>query len=218
MTRFGLSLTLMLMSLAVGSLTQAQQTKRIALVFDDGPVPTDATPLLAILAREHVAASFSLVGERVLEHPAMARMIVAAGHELNNHSQRHLHPHDLTDAVLAREIARAQAEITAAAGVAPRWYWPPFLEVDDRVRAAAAAAGIKVYVPRHLVVAMDYDRGVPAEAIYRHATTGVTDGTVILMHEWRRETRDELPAILAELRRQGCQFYTFSALFDALTK
>ena len=44
------------------------------------------------------------------------------------------------------------------------------------------------------------------------ATTGVTDGCVILFHEWRAETAEQLPAILAELKRQGCVFLTFSQL------
>lgn len=190
--------------------------KRVALVFDDGPVPANAAPLLTLLAKEGVPVTFSLVGNRVDENPATAKAIAAAGHEIANHSQAHAHPRDLDDAALDREVADAQQKITAAAGVAPRWYWPPFLEVDDRVRAAVAHANLALYTPRHLVVSKDYDTTVPAPDIQRNATTDVVDGTVILFHEWRAETREQLPAILAELRRQGCRFLTFSALFDSL--
>ena len=76
----------------------------------------------------------------------------------------------------------------------------------------AVKAGIEVYPIRKLVVSMDYDRSVDAAEIKRHATTNITDGTVILFHEWRDETLTELPGILAELRRQGCVFETFSEL------
>jgi peptidoglycan/xylan/chitin deacetylase (PgdA/CDA1 family) len=190
--------------------------RRVALVFDDGPVPADARPLLAVLAKEGVHVTFSLVGDRVLENPAMAATIARAGHEIANHSQTHAHPKDLGDAALDREVAAAQQEITAAAGVAPKWYWPPFLEVDDRLRAAVARTHLTVYTPRHLVVSMDYDRSVPAAEILRRATTDVRDGTVILCHEWRTETREQLPAILAELRRQHCVFLTFSELQASL--
>lgn len=190
--------------------------KRVALVFDDGPRPADATPLLALLASEQVHVTFSLVGDRVAEHPATARAIAAAGHEVANHSQAHAHPRELDDAALDREVAAAQALLIATLGAAPRWYWPPFLEVDDRVRAAVRRAGIALYPTPHLVVSQDYDTNVPAAEIYRRATTGVRDGSVILFHEWRAETREQLPAILAELRRQGCEFFTFSALLDAL--
>ena len=152
------------------------------------------------------------------EHPGMVRDITDAGHEVVNHSQTHAHPHDLSDSALEREVGSSQQAITARAGVAPRWYWPPFLELDDRVRAAAARSGVTPFVPRHLVVSMDYDRSVPKSEILRRATTGVQDGSVILFHEWRLETRECLPSILAELRRQNCSFYTFSGLQESLDK
>lgn len=190
--------------------------KRVALVFDDGPVPANAEPLLAVLAKEKVHVTFSLVGDRVAENPAMAKTIVAAGHEIANHSQTHAHPRDLSDVALDREVADAQRRITEATGVAPRWYWPPFIEIDDRVRATVQRVGIALYDTSRLVVSIDYDRSVGAAEILRLATTNVQDGSVILFHEWREETRQQLPAILAELRKQGCEFLTFSQLHSAL--
>lgn len=192
--------------------------QRVALVFDDGPRPTDAGPLLEVLAREGVKATFAFVGDRVRAHPDAARAVAAAGHEIVNHSRSHAHARDLDDAALAREVADPQREIAAAVGASPRWYWPPFLEADERVRAAVAHAGLALYAPRHLLVSLDHDRTVPAAEIRRRATTGVRDGAVILFHEWRAETREQLPAILAELRRQGCTFHTFSALHAALAE
>lgn len=194
---------------------RADSTKRVALVFDDGSKPADAGPLLALLGKENVRVTFALVGDRVDENPAMAKTIAAAGHEVVNHSQTHVHPRDLSDEALDREVAAAQQKITAAAGVAPKWYWPPFLETDDRVRAAVAWAKLAVYTPRHLVVSMDYDRAVSAAEILRRATTDVRDGSVILFYEWRKETREQLQAVLAELRRQGFEFVTFSELAAA---
>lgn len=193
----------------------AQSPKRVALIFDDGPRPADAGPLLTVLEKEQIAVTFALVGERVGESPATARAIAAAGHELVNHSQTHAHVKDLDDVALDREVAAGRDAIRAATGTVPRWYWPPFLEVDDRLRAAVTRADLALYEPRHLVISMDYDRSVPAAEIYRRATTDVRDGSVILFHEWRVETREQLPAILAELRRQGCTFMTFSELLSS---
>jgi len=199
------------------SVSAAEPVKRVALVFDDGPKPANAGPLLELLAREKISVTFSLVGDRVNENPGAAKAILAAGHEIANHSQTHSHAKDLDDAALNHEVASAQQKITEATGLAPRWYWPPFLEIDDRVRAAVArTGGLTIYLPHHLVVSKDYDPTVPAAEIYRLATTDVRDGSVILFHEWRTETREQLPAILAELRRQGCEFLTFSRLFDTL--
>ena len=209
--RARIGLLLALFGISIGS-AWAQPQKRVALVFDDGPRPADAEPLLALLAREKVQVTFSLVGDRVAEAPEWARAVAAAGHEVANHSQTHRQPKDLDAAALDREVGDAQKLLTTTLGRAPRWYWPPYLATTDGLRAAVGRAGLAIYTPRHLVVSMDYDRNVPAAEIFRRATTDVRDGTVILFHEWRAETREQLPAILAELRRQGGTFYTFSGL------
>lgn len=202
----------LLMALLIGG-HLAAASKRVALVFDDGPRPADAGPLLAVLAAEKVHVTFALVGDRVNENPATARAIVAAGHDIADHSQTHAHPKDLDDGALDREVTGGRDAIKAAIGAAPRWYWPPYLETDDRLRAAVTRAGLTLHFPpHHLVVSKDYERTVPAAEIYRLATTDVRDGSVILFHEWRTETRELLPAILAELRRQGCTFHTFTEL------
>jgi len=192
--------------------------KRVALVFDDGPKAADAGPLLTLLATEHVPVTFSLVVDRVNENPDLARKIAAAGHEIANHSQTHSHARDLSDAALENEVSGAQRKLADVLGHAPKWYWPPFLEIDDRVRAAVAKAKFQIYVPHHLVVSKDYDLSTSADEIRRLAITDVRDGSVILFHEWRAETREQLPAILAELRKQNCTFLTFSALESSLAK
>jgi peptidoglycan/xylan/chitin deacetylase (PgdA/CDA1 family) len=192
----------------------AGETKpmRIALIFDDGPIPGQTEKFLALLAQEHVQVTFASVAKNVESYPSAARATVAAGHEIVNHSYAHLHARDLDDAMLKHEIAGAQKVIAEKVGVAPKWYWPPFLESDDRVRTAARKVGIRVYVPGHLVVSEDYKPEVSAEEIKRRATSGIVNGTVIVFHEWRNETLDQMPVILAELKRQGCVFLTFSEL------
>jgi peptidoglycan/xylan/chitin deacetylase (PgdA/CDA1 family) len=184
----------------------------VALIFDDGPFPEHAQKLLALFAKENVHVTFGSVASSVETNAAAAKAVLAAGHEIANHSYSHRHPKDLDDATLEHEIAGAQKIITATTGVAPKWYWPPFLESDDRVRATAATAGIEVYSLKCVVVSEDYNRTVGAEDIKRKATTKVADGSVILFHEWRDETYEQMPAILAELRRQGCVFMTFSEM------
>lgn len=191
-------------------------TKRVALIFDDGPRPGDAEPLLALLAKENVPVTFALVGDRVVENPATAKAIAAGGHEIVNHSQTHAHPRDLDDAALDHEVTAAQQTLRTVIGVGPKWYWPPYLEIDERLSTVATRAQLTIYTPRHLVVSKDYDMTVDAAAIARLATTDVCDGAVILFHEWRVETRQQLPAILTELRRQGCQFLTFTELAAVL--
>lgn len=187
-------------------------TKKVAMIFDDGPKADMAPAYLEVFKAKGVHATFGAVVDNVQADAALARRILAEGHELANHSFSHKHPASLSDAELEHEIIVAQQTMTKVTGVTAKWYWPPFLEQDDRVRAFVAKAGLKIYNPRHLVVSKDYDTSVSAEELHKRAVTDVTDGTVILFHEWRKETLRELPAIIDELRAEGCEFVTFSQL------
>lgn len=207
-------LLLLMLTGSLLALSATASPKRVALVFDDGPRSADLEPLLAILAAEKVPVTFSLVGERVVESPALARALLAAGHEIANHSFAHAHPRELDDAALTREVGETQRVIREATGQGPRWYWPPYLETDPRLDATVAKFGLTIYRPHHLVSSQDWDIKTTAAEILRLATTDVRDGTVVLFHEWRLETRQQLPGILAELRRQGCEFFTFSSLHE----
>jgi peptidoglycan/xylan/chitin deacetylase (PgdA/CDA1 family) len=184
----------------------------VALVFDDGPVPEQAEKLLSLFAEEKVRVTFAYVGKNAESHAATAKKALAAGHEMINHSYAHLHPKDLDDAALEHEIVGGQNALLAAVGTAPRWYWMPFAERDERMLPLLEKAQIAAYVPRNLVSSDDWRPEVDGDGIRQRATTGITDGTVILFHEWRKETLEQLPAILAELKRQNCVFLTFSEL------
>lgn len=184
----------------------------IALVFDDGPTAQNASKLLAIFDRLRLRVTFAVIARNVQSYPHVAKAVVAAGHELVNHSCSHQHPKDLDDAGLVHEVIEAQRIITDVTGFSPRWYWPPFGEYDPRLPAVASEAGIGIYVPRKLIVSQDYLRDVDADAIRANATTGVCDGAVILFHEWRDETVAQMPAIISDLKGQGCAFLTFSEL------
>ncbi len=204
-----LAAALLLLSSLVAA---AAPTVHVAMIFDDGPDPVQTPKLLTIFAEEKVHVTFGTVARNAEAHPDLIKSVVAAGHELANHSYAHLHPAGLDDATLESEIGGAEEKIRLASGFAPKWYWPPFLEVDARVRSFATKAGITVYSSRKLAVSGDYMAEVTAEQILRNATTGIVDGTVILFHEWRPETALQMKAIITELKRQGCVFVTFSQM------
>lgn len=60
-----------------------------ALTFDDGPDPELTPRILEVLAEHGVRATFNLMGWNALRHPDLARAVVAAGHELGNHTWTH---------------------------------------------------------------------------------------------------------------------------------
>ena len=71
--------------------------KLVALTFDDGPTPEGTDQILAVLGEENVKATFFVTGGELAQNPEQGKKIVAAGHELGNHSYSH-------DVVLISEL------------------------------------------------------------------------------------------------------------------
>lgn len=194
---------------------ETSSLRRVAFVFDDGPVPAQTEKMLAVLAQANVRVTFSYIGKNVIDHPALARTAAKAGHDIANHSFTHPHLKTLSDDAVRQEIRDASAAIKQITGRAPIWFWAPFLESDDRITAQIVAAGLThfPYQKFHFISTDDWNvAATDAAAIHQRATTDIRDKTVILCHEWRPETLAELPGIINELKAQGATFLTFSEM------
>lgn len=102
---------------------------RVALSFDDGPAPRDTEALLTVLQRHGVPATFFNIGERVAAHPALARAVFTAGHQLGIHGYRHLAFPLISVPGLHADLQRAQNALADATGQNPDHFCyvrPPF--------------------------------------------------------------------------------------------
>ena len=64
--------------------------KTIYLTFDDGPHPTITPFILDQLKKHNAKATFFCIGDNVIKYPEVFRQILAAGHSVGNHTQRHV--------------------------------------------------------------------------------------------------------------------------------
>jgi peptidoglycan-N-acetylglucosamine deacetylase len=113
-------------SARAGDANSGAAASAVAITIDDGPDP-ELTPRVLDVLDEHAAqATFFCIGERVAAHPAVARAIAARGHEIGNHSYRHLNRFSLLGpGSLAGEIHSAQQAIAAATGETPQFFRAP---------------------------------------------------------------------------------------------
>ena len=92
----------------------------MAITIDDGPDPEVTPAVLDLLAAHRAHATFFCIAEQARRHPALLRRIAAAGHSVQNHSDRHRHHFSLMGPqAMAREIAEAQALLADLTGTAP---------------------------------------------------------------------------------------------------
>ncbi|MDO5711870.1 MAG: glycosyltransferase [Micrococcales bacterium] len=63
--------------------------RTISLTFDDGPEPQVTPRLLDVLAREHVPATFFVVGRNVVQDPDLVQRMIREGHTVGGHTMTH---------------------------------------------------------------------------------------------------------------------------------
>jgi peptidoglycan/xylan/chitin deacetylase (PgdA/CDA1 family) len=194
----------------------------VALTFDDGPTRGVTDRLLDVLEREHVPATFFVVGRAARREPALLRRMAADGDEIENHSDTHPHLNAiLSEPALDAEIARADDAVAAATGRRPRWLRPPFGARNAAVLDAARRNGKRVVLWTAML-----DDTAPRTASNELAARllrDVRDGAVVVLHDGdqgrekpaaggRAYEAALAPRIIATLRAQGYRFVTLEQL------
>ena len=113
-------------TLLAPSVWQGSPSRRaIALTFDDGP--SESTPVvLDLLDRHHVRATFFQIGANARRLPSIAQQVVAAGHEIGNHTENHFALYLKSPDFIEGELTAAQESLQRATGVKPIWFRAPY--------------------------------------------------------------------------------------------
>jgi peptidoglycan/xylan/chitin deacetylase (PgdA/CDA1 family) len=187
----------------------------IALTFDDGPSEGTAR-VLELLERYRVPATFFQIGVNVERLPGMARAVVAAGHEIGNHS--HTHPLFCMrrKGFVFQEFARAQQAIADASGFSPTWLRAPFGARWFGFREAQRRLNLRGVM--WTIIGYDWKR--KADTIVGRMLPGVSNGAILCLHDGRelqanpdiRETVAAVERLIPVLRDRGYKFETVSRL------
>ncbi|WP_021879720.1 polysaccharide deacetylase family protein [Paenibacillus sp. P22] len=189
--------------------------KRAALTFDDVPDNYYTPRVLDILAREHVRATFFLVGQRAAAHPDMVQRIRMEGHAVGSHSYNHTSYARLSLEEFISQIRRTDKILLPQLGFTPRFMRPPYGEIKPEQLGWAQGHGY--FVVNWNVDTEDW-KGLGAEAIIRNVKRTLVPGSIILQHagggtgEDLSGTLDALPRIIAMLRQKGYELVTVPEL------
>ena len=104
--------------------------KVLYFTFDDGPSERYTPKILDILRREHVPATFFVLGFRSEQFPHLVRRMTAEGHEIGNHGFYHERIIGKPDEWVRKDVLRADQVIRKASGVNPVLYRPPGGMID----------------------------------------------------------------------------------------
>jgi peptidoglycan/xylan/chitin deacetylase (PgdA/CDA1 family) len=187
-------------------LTPAAPPNAVALTIDDGPHQRWTPMVLDLLAEYHVPATFSLIGQQVTEFPKLVQRMVAAGHQISDHTVTH--PMDLpqlSGAQIREEIAGAHDRIAQTTGIVPKFFRAPGGAWSHQILDTAA---------EHGMISIDWQ--VDPRDWARPGTTRITDillkaqaGDILLCHDGggdRSETIQALRTVIPALQKRGLTF------------
>ncbi len=187
-----------------------REPPRVALTFDDGPGALTSS-LLDVLGEHDARATFNVLGERVRGREEVLVRIVAEGHEVGSHAERHERLAGRPLDALG-QLVRTNAALRAATGVSPRVFRAPYGAVSPGVVRAARVAGL-------VTVGWDVDprdyETPGEEAIYERVMDAVRAGSIVLLHDDRRALEQTVTAverILATLDERSLRCVTVSEL------
>jgi peptidoglycan/xylan/chitin deacetylase (PgdA/CDA1 family) len=215
------------------TVTNGPTNERVgALTFDDGPNPPYTNRILDVLDRQHVHATFFLVGRAVQAYPEVVSREVRSGHAIGNHTWDHPHLIVMSSKNVRRTLERTDNAIFAAAHVHTRLMRPPFGARDWIVLQQARKLGYTV-VMWSVPLARDWEYP-PARVIAQRILPHVSDGSIIVLHDGNRgqlcavrhlnphicDRSQDIEAtqmIIDSLKREHYRFVTIPELI-ALTK
>jgi cellulose synthase/poly-beta-1,6-N-acetylglucosamine synthase-like glycosyltransferase/peptidoglycan/xylan/chitin deacetylase (PgdA/CDA1 family) len=198
--------------------------KRLAITVDDGPSPDWTPKLLAVLHRNHVPATFFVVGTQAVRSPDIVRAEFRAGDEIGNHTYTHVNPATVPSWARTVQLDLTQSAISGIIGVRPRLFRPPYSSTPS----AATPSELKVYrqlvSDGYMVTLATYDSedwtrpGVAQ--IVQNIDGGIAQnhgqGGVMMFHDagagGRAQTVKALAQLIPDLKRRGYSFVTVSQL------
>lgn len=181
-----------------------------AVTFDDGPGPN--TPaVLDALAQADASATFFLLGPAAEQFPDTVKRAFAEGHTIGTHTWSHPELTGLTDEKIVEEVERTQRAVATITGRTPAYFRPPYGALSERVTGKLAELGLPA-------VLWDVDSAdwqvPPAAVLFDNAVTPANDGSIILFHDIKANTVEQVPAVLDGLRDRGFSLVTLDHLLE----
>jgi peptidoglycan/xylan/chitin deacetylase (PgdA/CDA1 family) len=186
-------------------------TAAVALTFHGAGDPSLTRGALALLAQEHAHVTVFAVGTWLTDHPDLGQAIVAAGHDLGNHTWSHQTLPRLSPVAARAEIARGARAVASIHGSRPYLFRPSGTPSSTAtIRAAARASGYARCVSFDVDPADYQDPG--RGAVVSRTLAAVRAGSIVSLHLGHAGTIDALPAILDGLAARSLAPLTVTRL------
>lgn len=180
-----------------------REEKVCSITFDCawGTDYTDA--ILTALKGSNVRATFFMVEFWTEKYPDFVKKIDEAGCEIGTHSSTHSYMSKLNAEGIKAELSASSEAIKEVTGKEVDLFRPPYGDYDDELIKTASEQGY--YTIQWDVDSLDW-KDLSAADIAMRVINGVTNGSIILMHNNGLHTAEAVPIILETLKNRGYSF------------
>lgn len=204
-----------------GGIVSHVETSRkvVALTFDDGP--SDKTDdILAVLKDADIKATFFLAGSAMEQYPAETERIVAAGHQIANHTWSHSRLIFRSLSYISSEIENTDAQIRKAGYQGEIQFRPPHGK-------KLVLLPYYLYKNNRKTILWDLEPNSYPEVnansanIVKYVVDNVKPGSIILLHvmyDKEGHSIEAIKGIAKELKAQGYEFVPINELLSYNSK
>ncbi len=171
----------------------------VALTFDDGPNSGTTTQLINTLTGNGATAVVFPTGQNAQNNASLMQAYKNAGLTIGNHSWDHPHLINMSYNDVQSQLSRTQQVIQQTAGVTPNLFRPPYGETNSTLKQVEQQLGLTEIIWD--VDSTDWNNA--SSSTIRSAASRLTNGQVILMHDWPAATIQALPGILQDLKSRN---------------
>lgn len=198
------------------SVYQGVSSRRsLALTFDDGP--SERTPeILSLLNTYQIPSTFFQCGTNVRRLPEVARIVLASGHDIGNHTDTHPNLSFYSTYAITEQFRRAQHSFEDLLNYSPslmrapfgaRWFG--FREMQRQLNLLGVM---------WTVIGRDWK--LPAPSIAKRLLQGARNGTIFCLHDGQElqrcsptsATAEALRIAIPQLLERGYQFETVNRI------
>lgn len=185
--------------------------KKVGLSFDAAWGNEDTPRILEILKKHDVHVTFFMTGGWVEAYPEDVKAILAAGHDLGNHSENHKDMTQLSDDECKKELLEVHNRVKELTGVEMDLFRPPYGAYDNHVINIADDCGyLTVQWSCDSLDWKDYGTDSIIKTVCEHKN--MDNGAIILMHNGAKYTADALESVITGLKEKGYEIVPISEL------
>ena len=177
--------------------------KVIYLTFDDGPHPVITPWIINLMNQYDAKGTFFLIGDAVNRHPDLYQLYKANGHQVGNHTYKHIKGWKSRKKNYLKEIAQC-AEIVKSS-----LFRPPYGQINLQ---AILEIKKKYKVVMWDVLSWDFDTDTSSEICLSNVINYSKEGSIVVFHENEKSMKNimyALPKVLEHFTKLG---YCFKAI------